>query len=178
MPKTKLAKQEILNQLVEKIRKSNSVVFANYSKVTVAESEELRKGLKSDNGEFYVSKKTLIDLALKQCNLSGVNIRDFDGQIALILSYKDQIAPVKTIDAFRKNNEEKIKFLGGFLDNIFINSMAVEQFAGLPSREILIAKIVGSINAPVSGFVNVLAGNLRSLMNALKAIEEQKAQLN
>jgi large subunit ribosomal protein L10 len=100
-----------------------------------------------------------------------------DGQLAAIFGYEDEVAPAKVVDTFLadKENAGKIAFLGGVLEGRFIDKDQVTALAKIPSREELYAKLVGSMNAPVSGFVNALAGNLRNLVGVLKAIEEKKA---
>jgi len=174
MPKTKKQKEEILEKLVKKIKDSKSIFFARYEKLTVNESETLRKNLRADNGEFLVAKKTLTDLALKESGLAGAEAKKLEGQTGLIFSHGDEVSALKIADKFRNDHEEKFGFLGGFLEGRFICAEEVIRLAKLPSRQELYAKLVGSINAPVSGFVNVLAGNLRGLLYALKAIQEKK----
>lgn len=174
MPKTKLQKQEILRNLVEKSKKAKSIVFTKFDGLGVKENEELRNSLKEENSEYYVAKKTLLDLAFKDKNLEALDVRGFEGKVAAVFGYDDEVAPAKIVDKFKKTNEEKIHFVGGILDNKFITADEVTALAKLPSKQELYAKIVGSINAPVSGFVNVLAGNLRGLVTVLKAIEEKK----
>lgn len=179
MPKSKLQKQETLRDLAEKISKAKSVVFAKFNKLGVKENEELRRELKKEGSEYFVAKKTLIGLAFKDSKIEGLDVKNFDGQVAAVFGYNDEVAPAKIVDKFSKNHkgdkkEEKIEFVGGILENKFIDAISVKNLAGLPSKQELYAKIVGSINAPVSGFVNVLAGNLRKFIYALKAIEEKK----
>jgi large subunit ribosomal protein L10 len=175
MPKNKRQKEEIFRNLKEKIKKSKSIVFASFDGLGVKDNEYLRNKLQDENGEYYVAKKTLINLALKD-NKIDVNVRNFTGKLATIFSYEDEIAPAKIIGAFRKNKEkaEKICFLGGILDGKLLSKEEVESLSELPSKTELYAKVVGSINAPISGLVNVLAGNLRNLLTVLKAIEEKK----
>jgi large subunit ribosomal protein L10 len=174
MPKTREQKSEILRTLKEKIKKAKSIFFANYSGMTVEESERLRNGLRKQSSEFLVAKKTLINLALKDSKIEGVDAKNLDGQVALIMGYEDEIVPIKEADKFAKEKDAKLKFLAGILDGKLVNAAEIKQLANLPSKTELYAKIVGSINAPVSGFVNALAGNLRNLVYALKAIEEKK----
>ncbi|MDD4901794.1 MAG: 50S ribosomal protein L10 [Patescibacteria group bacterium] len=175
MPKTRAQKQVILDGLTEKAKKAKSVVFAKFNKLLVKENEDLRHRLKAEGGEYYVAKKTLFNLAFKN-NQQEIDFKTMDGQVAAIFGYQDEVAPAKVVDTFRKEMEEpKIFFLGGILENKFISKEMVESLAKLPSRKELYAKLVGSMNAPVSGFVNVLAGNLRGLVTCLKAIGEKKA---
>ncbi|MFA5163221.1 MAG: 50S ribosomal protein L10 [Patescibacteria group bacterium] len=175
MPKSKIQKQEILRTLVEKIKQSKSIVFTNFNALGVKENEDLRAKLREENGEYYVAKKTLMELAFKDQKVEGLKIRGLEGKVAAIFSYADEVAPAKVVFNFKKDKEGKIVFLGGVLNDKFLNQNEVEALAKLPSKLELQAKLVGSLNAPVSGFVNVLAGNLRSLVTVLKAIEEKKA---
>ncbi|MDA1038479.1 MAG: 50S ribosomal protein L10, partial [bacterium] len=91
-----------------------------------------------------------------------------------LFSYDDEISPARVITNFAKNRES-ITVTAGILEGNLVGMETVTAFASLPSREELLAKLVGSINAPVSGFVNVLAANLRGLVQVLGAIKEQKA---
>jgi large subunit ribosomal protein L10 len=175
MPKNKIQKKQIIEELIEKIKKSKSIIFVSFNGLGVIENEELRKALSASNGEYYVSKKTLLNLAFKDYNYDKLDIKSLEGQIATVFSYGDEIAPVKAIKDFKKGKEEKIKFLGGILDNKYIFEKDVEVLSLIPSKNELYAKVVGSLNAPISGFVNVLAGNIKNFIYVLKAIEEKKA---
>lgn len=174
MPKTKLQKQEIFRDLNEKIKKSKSVVFAGFNALGVKDNELLRSKLREGDSEYYVAKKTLLDLALKE-NKIEVDIEVLEGKVATIFSYEDEIASAKVVGNFLKDKEKKGKifFLGGVLDGKFLSKDEVEALSKLPSKIELQAQLVGSLNAPISGFVNVLAANLRSFVGVLKAISEK-----
>lgn len=174
MPKSKIQKQEILRNLTERIKKSKSIVFAGFNALGVKDNEDLRLKLRAEEGEYYVAKKTLLDRAFKEQGLVSLNKSAFDGKLAVIFSYRDEVSPAKVVDKFRKDKEDKIFFLGGILEGRFLSQLEVEALAKLPSKQELLSKLVGSLNAPVSGFVNVLAGNLRGLVTVFKAIEEKK----
>lgn len=175
MPKTKEQKGVILRNLDEKIKNSKSIVFANFNALSAKSSESLRNELRKENSEYYVAKKTLLNKALTGKGLEEINAKDFDGKLAAIFGYEDEVAPAKVVDKFMKTNVDKIQFVGGFLENKFLSAAEVGQLAKLPSKQELYAKIVGSLNAPISGFVNVLGGSLKKLLYVLKAIEEKKA---
>ncbi|MDD5071427.1 MAG: 50S ribosomal protein L10 [Patescibacteria group bacterium] len=174
MPKTREQKKEILENLTEKIKRAKSVVFAKFDGLGVKENEDLRDKLKKGGSEYYVAKKTLMDLAFKDSQVKDLSIRNFEGKVAAIFSYDDEVAPAKITGEFKKGTPEKISFLGGILENKFISSETVETLSALPGKKELYAKMVGSMKAPVSGFVNVLSGNLRGLVCALNAIKEKK----
>ena len=174
MAKSKEQKKQILENLTTKIQNSKSVIFTKFSGLKVKENEELRKQLKEEESEYYVAKKTLLDLAFRDFKIEGLDVRSFEGQVAAVFGFKDEVTPAKVVDKFAKGKEDKIEFLGGILENKFISSEEVKNLAKLPSKDELYAKVVGSLNAPISGFVNALAGNLRNLVYVLKAIEEKK----
>lgn len=174
MAKTKEQKKKIIDDLKEKISKAKSIVFVKFNNLNVNKNEELRSQLRESGGEYYAAKKTLMDLALKDSALENVCIKKFDGQAAVVFGYDDEVTPAKIVAKFNKDNEGKLEFIGGILENKFISSESVAALAQIPSRQELYAKIVGSINAPIFGFVNALAGNLRNLVYVLKAVENKK----
>lgn len=177
MPKTRVQKQVILNGLEERLGRAKSVVFTAFNGLTVKKSEEIRRSLKEKGSEYVVAKKTLMDLAMKNSGYPAIETREMDGQMAAIFGFEDEVSPAKVVDDFLsdKENTGKVVFLGGVLEGRFIDKDQVIALAQIPSREVLYAKLVGSMNAPVSGFVNALAGNLRNLVGVLKSIEEKKA---
>lgn len=174
MPKNKIQKQVIFRDLSEKLKKSKSVVFAGFNALGVKDNEILRSKLRAEGGEYYVTKKTLMNLALKE-NKLDINVRDLDGKFAVIFAYQDEVAPAKILGNFskEKDKEGKIFFLGGILDGKLLSKEDVQALSILPSKQELYAKMLSSFNAPVSGLVNVLAGNLRGLVYVLKAISEK-----
>lgn len=175
MPKSKEQKKEILRDLKEKLGNSRSVVFANFEGLGVKENEELRKRLKEEGGEYYVPKKTLLKLALEENDLSEVNPREIDGKLAVVFGYEDEVIPAKIVDEFRGKYGGKLDFAGGILENKFLPAEKMAELAQLPGKQELYAKLVGSLASPMSGLVNTMAGNMRNLVYALKAIEEQKS---
>lgn len=176
MAKKRSQKQAILKDLAQKIKTAKSIIFAQFSGLGVKDNEDIRRKLKAENSEYMVAKKTLLNIALKENKIENINTREMEGQIAVLFGYDDEVAPAKVIDNFKKKKEkaDKINFLGGILEGRFINNNEAAALAKIPSRPELYAKLVGSINAPVSGFVNALAGNLRNLVYVLNAIKEKK----
>ena len=176
MAKTREQKKEILKSLMEKIDQAKSVVFTSFNGLGVKDNEDLRKRLKQEDGEYCVVKKTLLDLAFRDKKIDNLEVKDFTGQIAAVFGYGDEVSPAKIVDEFKKDHEEKISFVGGILEGKYLAPEEVNALAKLPGRQELYAKLVGSINAPVSGLVNALAGNLRNLVYVLSAIEEVRSK--
>jgi large subunit ribosomal protein L10 len=170
---TKIQKKKIVEDLTEKLENSKAVVFSDYKGLKVKDMMRLRKDLRKQGIDFGVTKKTLMSLAFKSAKIDA-DIKGMEGQLAIAISAQDEVEAAKIMAKTAKENEN-LKILGGILGISFLKKEEVMALSKLPSKEELLARLVGSINAPVSGFVNVLAANLRGLVNVLKAIEDNKA---
>jgi len=171
MAQTKLQKEEIVKDLAAKLKASKAVVFSDYKGLRVKDMTALRRELREAGVDIKVLKKTLIDLALKDAGIE-LDVKKLEGQIAIAISSGDEVAAAKIIAKAAKANEN-LKIVGGILGMKELSAAEVNALAKLPSKEELLAKLVGTLNAPVSGFVNVMAGNLRGLINVLKAVAEK-----
>lgn len=169
---TKDQKEKIVRDLVSRIKEAKSVVFSDFKGVKVKDLTQLKKELKKEEIDFKVAKKTLINIAFKKAGIE-VDTRKMEGQVAVSISSMDEVAPARIISKFSKTNEN-LKILGGILENALVDVEKVKELAKLPGKEELLGKLIGTIKAPISGFVNVCAGNLRGLVQALKAIGEGK----
>lgn len=168
---TKDQKKKIVSDLSENIKDSMSAVFVDYRGLKVKDLTALKKELRESGVKFKVAKKTLIEKALKDSGID-MGVKNLEGQIAVALS-GDEITGAKIIEKFGKTNEN-LKILAGVLEKKLMGAAEVRELAKLPGKEELLAKLVGTLNAPVSGFVNVLAGNMRGLVQVLKAISETR----
>src|SRR5680860_1178714 len=137
MPKTKEQKRTVLHELKDKISRAKSIIFTKYNALTVKDNEELRVKLREENNEYYVAKKTLFNLALKDKAIEGLDVKNFEGRIAAIFGYDDEVSPAKIVGEFKKDKEktEKIEFVGGILENKFIDAKEVANLATLPSKQ-------------------------------------------
>ncbi len=170
---TKQQKEVLVKDLADKLKNSKAVVFSDYKGLEVKDMTVLRRELRAEGVDLKVLKKTLINLALKDAGIE-MDAKRLEGQVAVAVSSKDEVAAAKIIAKAAKANEN-LKIVGGILGTKELSKEEVDALAKLPSKEELLAKLVGTLNAPVSGFVNVLAGNMRGLVTALKAIADQKA---
>jgi len=96
------------------------------------------------------------------------------GQIAVAASEQDEVMPARLLKKFQKDNEA-LAILGGILEKKFVAEAKILELADLPTRDELIARVIGSIRAPLAGLVNVLQGGMRNFLNVLSAIKDQKA---
>ncbi len=175
MPKTKEQKRRMLADIIDKIKKAKSLTFTGFDRLTVAENQALREKLKEQAAEFLVAKKTITNIALREAGVEKINVREMQGKIALVFGYEDEVMPVKILDKFKKEIEGELQILGGLLGAQVLNAAEAENLAKIPSKPELQAKVVGCLNAPMSGFANVLSGPMRGLVYALNAIKEQKS---
>jgi large subunit ribosomal protein L10 len=169
MALTKEQKKQIVSGLKEKMAEQNAMFFVSVNNIKVEDLLGLRRDLRAQEGHIQVAKKTLIDLALKDSGYT-TSVRDLEGEVAIVFALNDQVLPAKSIYNFSKENEN-LKILGGILEKEFKNTQEIIKLAQLPTKEELMAKVVGSINAPLSGFVSVLQGNLRGLVSVLSQIK-------
>lgn len=170
MALTKIQKKKIIDDLKEKISKQKIMVFVDFTRLKVKDFSILRQLLKKAGSEIKVAKKTLMEIAFKDGNLA-VETKKMPGEIALVFGYHDEISAPKTVYQFSKANPN-LKILGGFYENKLRESDEILTLAQLPAREELLARLVGSIWAPVSNMVFVLNGNIKGLLYALSAIKK------
>jgi large subunit ribosomal protein L10 len=171
MALTKVQKQKIIEELKEKIDRQKLIIFFDFTGLKVKDLSNLRKKLKKENAELKVAKKTLMAIAFKKLNESiAKNIKKLGGEIALVFGYQDIISPAKTLWQLSKDFPN-LKILAGFVENEFKTADEIITLAQLPTREELLAKLVGSIASPISGFVNVLQGNIKGLINVLAKVK-------
>ncbi len=189
MPKTKIQKAEIVNQIAEKIKRAKVLVFSSFSQrgkkgLNFPAMEKLKKDLKETDAEYVVLKKTLLDLALQKSSFADeVKVKELDGSVAVLFGYQDLIEPVKVLYKLSKENEALLLYLGLIEDpegarqserdgasKKVISKDNLVEMANLPSREILLGRLAGAVRFPLSGLANVLQGNIRGLVSALNQI--------
>ncbi|MBU0649128.1 50S ribosomal protein L10 [Patescibacteria group bacterium] len=174
MPKTKEQKKKVVDQLKEKFGKAKSVVFADFQGLKVSEIEELRNKCHEQDIDYTVAKKTLLRLALKEAELKDIEPKEILGSLATVFGAEDEVAPAKLLAEFAKTHQA-LEIKAGILEGKLVGADVIIALSKVPSKPELYAKLVGTINAPISGFVNILAGNLRSLVYALNAIKQSKS---
>lgn len=167
-------KQQFVNDLSENIKNSVTGVLVEYKGITVAQDQDLRAKLRESGTTYAVIKNSLLERAFKDAGYDGMG-GYFVETTALALS-GDMTAPAKVLSEFAKKNKF-FKIKAGFVDGNAIDAAGVETLASLPSKEVLIAQVLGGFNAPISGLVTVLNGNIRGLAVALNAIKEQKEKI-
>ncbi|HEX2938059.1 MAG TPA: 50S ribosomal protein L10 [Ruminiclostridium sp.] len=175
MPSKKIleAKQQMVDELAEKMKSAVSGVLVDYKGITVEDDTKLRAELRKEGVFYAVKKNSIIGLAAKKAGLENFD-EYLKGSTAIAISDADLIAPAKILAKFAEG-KDNFNLKAGFIEGETVGAEKVQELAKLPSKEVLVAKFLGSMNAPISGFVNVLNGNLRGLVVALNAIAEKKS---
>lgn len=171
MPKTRQKKESEVAKLTDYLKRMKSVVIAGYAGLKVKDVTVLRKELKKEGVAYMATKKTLLKRALADAGVA-LDISGLKSGIALAFGFEDEVAPAKLLATFRKEHEQ-LALLGGMVGTATYSSEQVEALAKLPSRLELLAKIVGSLQAPLTGFVRVASGPQRGFVQVLSAKAQQ-----
>lgn len=172
MPISFQKKQDLVKDLSEKIKNSKSVVFVDFTGLASDAMSSLRRKMRQENIFFKVIKKTLFKKALRVAGLKDAADNKIPGQLSVAMS-SDEIAAAKTVDSFIKDTKtDHLSILGGVLEQKFLTKAEVVSLAKMPGKEELLGRLVGTVQAPVSGFVRVLQGNIRSLVFVLTQIKK------
>lgn len=175
MALTKDGKDQVVAQVSELLAQSKLTVVAQYQGTSVKQMQELRRSAKQTGTVVKVVKNRLVRQAvLATDSLKEADTSALTGQLLYAFNADDEVAPAQALANFAKANPT-IEFVGAITaDGQFMAATDVKSLAALPSKDQLRAQLVGTLGAPLSGFVNVLSGNLRGFLNVLSA----KAELN
>jgi len=176
LPSEKILKQkeQQVNELTELLNASVSGVLVDYKGINVADDTQLRRDLRAAGVRYMVVKNSLLSRAAEKAGFEDLK-NVLAGTTALAVSSDDAIAPAKILNKFAEASKGAFSIKAGFVEGNLIDAAGVTSLAKLPSREELIAKMLGGLNAPISGFVNVLNGNIRGLVIALDQIAQKSA---
>ncbi len=172
MPNAK--NQEIVKKLSDKVSKAKSIYFADLKGLKSNDANDLRAKLLEQKAEVAVAKNTLLEIALKEGKHDVEVLQTvLKGQTTAIFSYEDAIAPLKALFDFAKKID-LVKVKAGIVDGKYAGADEVETLSKLPSKEQLIAQVIGTMKSPLTGFVNVLGGTQRKFVYAMAALAKKK----
>ncbi|KYH33702.1 50S ribosomal protein L10 [Neomoorella mulderi] len=174
MNKQREAKAAVVAEIKEKLGNSIVTILADYRGMNVAEMTSLRRQLREAGVEFKVVKNTLTRRAAQELGLDALE-PFLEGPTAAAFSLNDPAAPAKILSEVMRNSKT-FQIKAGVLQGRVIGLDEIKALADLPSREQLLAKVVGGFQAPLAGLVNVLAGNIRNLVYVLEAIRKKKEE--
>lgn len=176
MPSEAILKQKqlLVDELSEKLKSSIAGVLVDYKGINVESDTKLRKELREANVDYFVVKNTMLLRAAKDAGLDGLE-SVLTGTTALAVSKDDAVAAAKILAKYAEGSKGKFSIKAGFVEGGVLDAKGVEALAKLPGREELVAMTLRGLNAPITGFVNVLNGNIRGLVVALNAIKEKQS---
>ena len=175
MTKTKVQKKDEVKFLEEGMKGSPSAVLAAFTGVTMAEMQSFRKQAKAKGVTLRVVKNSLVELAVKKLGIEGFSLRKSAKMLMLATGGEDEVAAPKVIHEIGKKLPAKVAIFAGLVNSRMVPLNMLKTLATIPSREELLAKMVGSMNAPISGFVNSLSGIMRGFVQVIKSIGESRA---
>ena len=147
-------KEAKVAEIKEKLEKANSVVLSQYQGLTVEEDTVLRKNLREAGVEYKVYKNTLVILAAKELGLEGI-VEYLEGPVAIAFGYEDVTVAARVLNDFAKDHK-KLELKAGIVEGEIYDTDKIKQLATIPSKEVLIAKLLGSIKSPISSFARVI----------------------
>lgn len=155
-------KEAKVSEIKEKMEKAQSIILTQYQGLNVEEDTELRKKLRDAGVEYKVYKNTLASIAAKELGYEGL-IQYLEGPVSIAFGYDDVTAPAKVLNDFAKTHK-KLQLKAGLVQGKMFDEEMIKELASIPSKEVLIAKLLGSFKAPLS--------NLAYLLNAIKEKQE------
>lgn len=158
--KTKAQKKEATDTLANKLPVSTIVIFTTFARhgakgLSVAQMQELKRSLRTGDGEYVVAKKTLVEKAMEQLKYDGVDLYGMEGSMGIVLAHGDAYATAKQLYAFAKANDA-LQLFGAWMDGRFVSREELLTMATLPSRDELLARLLGMLKYPLSSLAVVL----------------------
>lgn len=154
MNNNKQIKETLVNEIIEKIQKSKSVILVNYQGITVEKDTELRKRLRNAGIEYKVYKNTMVSRAAKALEIEGLDPY-LEGPVSIAFGYENETGAAKILSDFAKESK-KLELKAAYVDGIVYDAEGTVKLASIPSKEVLIGKFLGSIKSPLSNLVYLL----------------------
>ncbi|MDK2801939.1 MAG: 50S ribosomal protein L10 [Oscillospiraceae bacterium] len=164
-------KQKVL-EISEKFNKAVSAVIVDYKGISVEDDTKLRKELREKGIEYIVVKNSILKFAIGDGDLSDIK-EYFEGSTAIGFSYDDVVAPAKILCEFAEKYKDHFNIKAGIVDGQVLKSEEIIAVGKLPAKEVLVAQVLSTLNAPIVGFANVLIANIRGLAIALDQISKK-----
>lgn len=166
-------KSETIDSLQEYISECNIGILTDYRGLSVSEISDLRRKLKEANVSYTVVKNSLARFAAERSGIEELTPL-FKGPVAVAFGYSDVVEPAKILAEYiRSGVNDNFSIKGGFLKDKILTAEEIRTLSALPSKEVLVAKVMSGMQSPIYGLVNCLAGPLRGFMGLLQARIQQ-----
>jgi len=168
----KLCKEKMIKEVLADFKGYPNFFITNYMGTSVSDLETVRKGLRGSKSKYVVMKNAVLNVVLDQLKLQDVK-NLVDGGVGVSLAGEDVIAVSKILVGFAKTND-KFKVRGAVIDGQLFGEAKIKELASLPSKEVLLARVVGGIKSPITGFVCALGGIIRKFVYVVDAVKKSK----
>lgn len=165
-------KEQEVAELSDKLARVKGAVLTEYRGLNVSQITRLRRKLRDAGVEYRVVKNTLLRLAARQAGLAGLDPY-LTGPTAVAFGYQDPVSPARVLSEFAREFKQ-LAIKAGVLEGKIIDREGVRFLAELPSRELLLARVLGGMKSPLAGLAVVLNAPLQGLVRVLQAVREQK----
>jgi len=169
---TREEKERLVREYGEKLGRAQVLIWSHYTAIDVAQMTAFRRQIRASGGDVLVVKNTLMQRALQEQGLP-ISEELTTGPSLVAFAYDDIAATTKVLNDFARTSNERMKIVGGIVGGKIATVEQIQSLADLPSREVLLARVLGGIQAPVSGLVGTLAAMVRGVMNVLNARAQQ-----
>ena len=166
-------KEQLVEEIKNRFNDSGAVLLADYRGLSVKELQQLRVKLREAGAELTVYKNSLTEIAMRELALPSMT-EYLSGPTAFVFGGEDPVAPAKVLTQFAKEHKA-LELKGGLVENQVVDAASVKAIATLPSREELIAKLLGTMLNPIVGFARVLNGPTEAFARTVQAVADQKA---
>lgn len=168
----RICKEYMVSELSKRMREAKDIFVTDFTGLKGGELQQLRQTLRKNKAVYLVIKNSIGKRALKDCGFDAVATM-IEGSVGLVLSKEDPVTTSKALVSFSKKTEP-FKIKGGYVDGEIFDEAGVKQLALLPTREVLLSMVIGTIRSPINGLVNVLAGTLHNFVYVLEQIKKKK----
>lgn len=168
------AKQDVVQEIVEKLNRAQAMVLVDYRGLNVEQVTDLRNQYRQEQIDYKVYKNTMMRFALKEAGIEGMD-EYLTGPNAVAFSFEDPVSAAKVSQKYAKGND-KLVIKAGVVDGKVIDKTGVEALAKLPPKEVLVAQVLGTLNAPITGLATALQGTYGGLVRCLDQVRAQQEQ--
>ena len=168
---SKQRKEELVVQYIEQLKQSQGIIMVDYRGLNVGAMGDIRRAMRPVSGQFQVVKNRLLALALKEAGMS-LPEEWLTGPTAVGFCY-EEVPPVAKALTDAAKDMETLRIKGGFMGTSVLVAEQVRTIADLPPREVLLAQVLGTINAPASRVAGVVASGIRQVLNVLQAYTDK-----
>jgi large subunit ribosomal protein L10 len=166
-------KEDLVGQIKDRLNEAGALLLVDYRGLSVKEMQELRNNLRAAGSELKVYKNSLTEIAIRELALPSLD-EYLAGPTAIVFTGEDPVAPAKALTTFARLHK-MLEVKGGLVENVVVDADGVKAIATLPSREELIAKLLGTMLNPLTGFARVLNGPVEAFARTVQAVADQKA---